>query len=181
MCLGATRFPGLALVWLLSVAVGCAQGPAPSEYQLKAAFLFNFAKFVEWPPEAFVGTRAPLVIGLLGQNPFGDDLKRTIHGKAISNRSLTVKEIHSLSEATNCHMLFISTSEKQRLPEILEGLHTASVLTVGETDGFTDDGGMIGFVLEGNKIRFRINETAARRAGLKVSSKLSSLALPPER
>jgi hypothetical protein len=183
MGLGTTRFLGLSLASLLCMGGARAQSPPPSEYQLKAAFLFNFAKFVEWPPEAFAEVRSPLVIGILGKNPFGDGLERTIHGKAISSRPLIFKPISDPAEATNCHVLFISTSEKARMPEILQGLRGASVLTVGETDHFTEDGGMIGFVLvttqEGNKIRFRINDEAARNAGLKISSKLLSLALPP--
>jgi hypothetical protein len=181
MRFGAKPFLGLSLVWLLTVGGGRAQEFQPSEYQLKAAFLFNFAKFVEWPPEAFAEARSPIVIGILGENPFGGDLERTIRNKTISNRSLAVKEIRSLAEATNCHLLFISTSEKQRLPEIIQGLRGASVLTVGETERFTEAGGMINFVLEGNKIRFRINDEAAKSAGLKISSKLLSLALRPVR
>jgi hypothetical protein len=181
MRFGAKPFLGLSLVWLLTVGGGRAQEFQPSEYQLKSAFLFNFAKFVEWPPEAFAKGRSPIVIGILGENPFGGDLERTIRNKTISNRSLAVKEIRSLAEATNCHILFISTSEKQRLPEIIQGLRGASVLTVGETERFTEAGGMINFVLEGNKIRFRINDEAAKSAGLKISSKLLSLALRPAR
>ena len=145
------------------------------------AFLFNFAKFVAWPPEAFAEASSPIVIGILGENPFGGDLERTIRNKTISSRSLEVKEIRSLLEATNCHVLFISTSEKQRLTEIIQGLRGASVLTVGETERFTEAGGMINFVLEENKVRFRINDEAAKSAKLKISSKLLSLALRPAR
>ena len=181
MHLRATSILVLSLVWLLSVGDGRAQESQPTEYQIKAAFLFNFAKFVEWPPEAFADANSPLVIGVLGENPFGDDLERTIRGKTINNRPLVIKEFRSPAEATNCHILFISTSEKQRLPEILKSLHGTSVLTVGETDRFTETGGMINFVTEGNKIRFQINVEAAKSAGLKVSSKLLSLASRPAR
>src|SRR5664279_2589147 len=120
MHLRATSILVLSLVWLLSVGDGRAQESQPTEYQIKAAFLFNFAKFVEWPPEAFADANSPLVIGVLGENPFGDDLERTIRGKTINNRPLVIKEFRSPAEATNCHVLFISTSEKQRLPEILK-------------------------------------------------------------
>jgi hypothetical protein len=181
MLLRATSILGLSLVWLLSVGNGRAQESQPTEYQIKAAFLFNFAKFVEWPPAAFAEATSPMVIGVLGENPFGDDLEQTIRGKTINNRPLVIKEFRSPAEATNCHVLFISTSEKQRLPEILKSLHGASVLTVGETDRFTETGGMINFVAEGNKIRFQINEVAAKSAGLKISSKLLSLASRPAR
>jgi hypothetical protein len=169
----------LSLVWLVSVRVGHAQEAPPTEYQLKAAFLFNFAKFVEWPPAAFAGAKAPLVIGILGDNPFHDDLARTIGNKTIDEHPLEIKELQysSLAQATNCHILFISTSEKKRLPEIFAGLKGASVLTVGETDRFTETGGMINFVPEGTKIRFQVNKDTATKAGLKISSKLLSLAV----
>jgi len=170
---------GLSLVWLLTVGGGWAQVFQPSEYQLKAAYVFNFAKFVEWPPEAFAETNSPIVIGILGENPFGTDLERTIGNRTISNRSLAIREIRSLAEATNCHLLFISRSERKRLPKTIQGLRGASILTVGETERFTEAGGMIEFVPQGNKIRFLINNDAARSAGLKISSKLLSLALPP--
>jgi len=181
MRLRATLILGLSLVWLLFVGDGRAQEPQPTEYQIKAAFLFNFAKFVEWPAAAFAEETSPMVIGILGENPFRDDLERMVRGKTINNRPLVIKEFRSPAEATNCHVLFISTSEKQRLPEILKSLHGISVLTVGETDRFTETGGMINFVAEGNKIRFQINEVAARSAGLKISSKLLSLASRPAR
>ena len=166
----------LSLVWLPAVGGGRAQESPPTEYQLKAAFVYNFAKFVEWPPPAFGDATAPMVIGILGESPIRGDLDRAIRDKTINNRPLVIKEPHSAAEWTNCHILFISTSEKKRLPEILGSLHGASVLTVSETDGFTQTGGMINFVSEGNKIRFQINEAAAKNAGLKISSKLLSLA-----
>jgi hypothetical protein len=154
-----------------------AQDSPPSEYQIKAAFLYNFAKFVEWPTQAMAGTTSPLVIGVLGKNVFGADLERTIHNKTINNHPLQVKEFQSVTEATNCQILFISASEQDRFPKILEELRAASILTVSETDHFIEAGGMINFVIEGNKIRFQINDVAAKAAGLKISSKLLSLAL----
>ena len=172
---------GLSLVWLLSAGDGRAQESQPTEYQLKAAVLFNIAKFVEWPAAAFAETTSPIVIGILGENPFRDDLERTIRNKTVNDRPLVIKEFHSLGEATNCHILFISTSEKARLPEILESLRKTTVLTVSETDGFTEAGGMINFFLEGNKNRFQINDTVAKNAGLKISSKLLSLSSRPAR
>jgi len=181
MRLRATLIPGLTLISLLFSTIGRPQESQPTEYQLKAAFLFNFAKFVEWPPAAFATPTSPIIIGVLGDNPFGDDLERTIRGKTLNARRLEIKEFRSAPQATNCHILFISTSEKKRLPEIFEGLRGTSVLTVGETDRFTETGGMINFVPEGNKIRFQINEIAARSAGLKISSKLLNLASRPTR
>jgi hypothetical protein len=167
---------------LLMAAVGAgAQAPQPSEYQLKAAFLFNFAKFVEWPPEAFAEPGAPFIIGVLGDNPFGGELERTIQGKSINGRPLKVKEFASLAEAKGCQILFVSNSETKRLPAIFSGLQGSNVLTVGESAPFAENGGMINFVLENNKIRFQINDQAARNAGLKISSKLLSLAVRPAR
>jgi hypothetical protein len=181
MRLRATSILGLSLVWLLFVGAGRAQESQPTEYQIKAAFLFNFAKFVEWPAPAFAEATSPMVIGILGENPFRDDLERMTRGKTINNRPLVIKAFRSPAEATNCHILFVSTSEKTRLPEVFENLRGASVLTVGEAERFTEAGGMIQFVLEGGKIRFQVNETAARSAGLKISSKLLSLAQRPAR
>src|ERR1041385_8418967 len=120
----ATVFFSLRLVFLLTVANSRAQDVSPSEYQLKAAFLFNFAKFVEWPPEAFSENTSPFIIGILGTSPFGDDLQQTIRGKTINNHPLIAREVHSLIEATNCHILFVSTSEKKRLPEIFKSLRS---------------------------------------------------------
>jgi hypothetical protein len=155
---------------------GFAQDSSPTEYQIKAAFLYNFAKFVRWPTQVFAGPTSPIVIGLLGKNVFGDDLERTIRDKVINGHPLQFKEFHSVIEATNCQILFISTSEKNYLPKILDGLHGMSVLTVSETDHFTEAGGMINFVIEDNKIHFQINNAAAKKAGLTISSKLLSLA-----
>jgi len=174
----------LGLVLLQAAREVRAQESQPTEYQIKAAFLYNFAKFIEWPPEAFAQKESPFVIGILGDNPFGTDLEKAVHNKTVNDRPLEVKECRSVTEATNCHILFISSSEKKpsasekkRLSEIFAGLRGNSVLTVGETDGFTENGGMINFVQESNKIRFRISDDAAKAARLKISSKLLSLAV----
>jgi len=177
---GASSFLGLNLLWLLLLSGhGRAQGTPPTEYQIKAAFIFNFARFVEWPAGAFAGTTSPLVIGILGENPFRNDLQRTIGDKTVDDHPLVIKELRSQAEATNCHILFISSSEKPRLPQILKVVNGTSVLTVGEMERFTETGGMINFVQEGSKIRFQINNEAATGAGLKISSKLLNLALRP--
>jgi hypothetical protein len=177
---GAISTLGRGLIWLLLAGGGGhAQESQPTEYQIKAAFLFNFAKFVEWPPRAFAGATSPIVIGILGDNPFRDDLARTIQGKTIDEHPLLTKEYRSPAEATNCHILFISTSEKKRLPEIFEALKGTSVLTVSETDRFTESGGMINFFQERSRIRFQINKEAANGVGLKISAKLMNLATRP--
>lgn len=171
---------GLSLTWLpLTGGAGGAPSSQPTEYQIKAAFLFNFAKFVDWPPQAFAKRTDPIVLGVLGENPFGDELARTIRDKTVDARPLEIREFRWQAQVTNCHILFISSSEKKRLPEILESLKGASVLTVGDTDHFTESGGMINFFVEGTKMRFQINKDAATSAGLKISSKLMSLASRP--
>jgi hypothetical protein len=172
---------GLTL-WLLLVAgFGHAQTPRPSEYQLKAAFLYNFAKFTDWPPEALADDKAPFIIGVLGDNPFGNDLEQTVAGKKINDHPISVQTFHTAAEAIHCHILFISSSEKKRFSEIIQSLHGTAVLTVSETDRFIESGGMVNFVQESSKIRFQINDDAAKAAGLKISSKLLSLALRPAR
>lgn len=173
----ATLILALVTAALTTAIISRADEAAPSAYRLKAAFLFNFAKFVEWPTEAFADARSPMVIGILGENPFGNDLEETIRDKTINDRPVVVKVFEQPSAVTNCHVLFIAASEKKPLPEIVETLRNATVLTVGETERFIESGGMINFVPEGNKIRFQINDEAARKAKLKISSKLLSLAV----
>jgi hypothetical protein len=169
----------LALILAVFVAGnGHAADSQPTEYQLKAAYIYHFAQFVEWPRAAFTDTNSPLIIGVLGDNPFGDNLQKTVQGKILDNHPIIVKEFHSASEVTNnCHILFISSSEKKRLPEIFSVLDSRSILTVSELDHFNENGGMINFVLVDTKIRFQINETTAEKAGLKMSFQLLRLAL----
>jgi len=174
----ATPILTLSLVGLLAVGGGLAQEVAPSTSQLKAAFLYNFAKFVEWPPEAFGEAKSPIVIGILGEDPIPirGDLERAIVGKTINNRPLEIKPFRSAVDATNCHLLYIGASEQAHLKQILESLGGASVLTVGETDDFIQKGGMINLIQEKGKFRFQISEATAKSVHLKISSKLLSLA-----
>jgi hypothetical protein len=168
---------GLALLCLFIGLSFNGLAQQPTEYQIKAAFLFNFAKFVEWPSDAFSDTNAPIVIGVLGKNVFGSDLENTIRDKKVNNRIFKFKNFTAASEATNCHILFISSSEKENFAKIVTGLHR-NILTVSETEGFIQAGGMVNFLIQDSKIRFQISDDAAKKAGLKVSSKLLSLALP---
>ena len=172
---------GLVLGLLLTAAPGHAQTPPPSEYQLKAAFLYNFAKFIEWPLNAFAEDKSPFIIGILGENPFGNNLEPTVSGKKINEHPITIQPFREVTDATNCHILFICTSEKKRLPEIIEKLRGTTVLTVGETERFIETGGMVNFVQEGAKLRFQINDDAAKVAKLKISSKLLGLAVRASR
>ena len=168
----------LSLALLLAAGLACAQETPPGEYRVKAAFLWNFAKFIQWPTNAFTKDAAPFVIGVLGENPFGEDLERTVRGKQINTHPIEVKAFRAVPEAKQCHMLFVSNSETNRLTDLFKSLRGSPILTVGETEQFADAGGMINFVFEGNKIRFQINDDAARAADLKISSKLLSLAVP---
>jgi len=147
----------------------------PSEYQIKAAYLYYFTTFVEWPPETFSDNGDALVIGVLGEDPFGDVLDNTMHGKTVNNKRLVVKRFESIKDARESHILFISSSEQGRLPNILEALNGATVLTVGESGRFASRGGEIGFRMEGKKVRFEINVAAVGRSRLKVSAQLMKL------
>lgn len=163
----------LLLVLLLP---GMTRAQAP-EYDLKAAFLFNFVKFVEWPPTAFAGDRAPLTICVYGDDPFGSTLDALVEGERVGERSLLVRRPDSLRGLEGCHVLFVSRSEKDRLGDVLAQVQRDPVLTVGDSDGFLRAGGAINFILEGSKVRFLIDQAAAARSGLRISSKLMRLAV----
>ncbi len=169
----------LSAVWVVIAAVlfssrleAPAETPPPQEYQLKAVFLFNFAQFVDWPPKAFPEAQTPLIIGVLGQDPFGVYLDETVRGETVNNRPLTVQRYHRVEEIKTCHVLFISRSEVDRLEKILADLKGRNILTVSDAEGFAARGGMIRFIIEKNKIRLRINLEAAKDADLVISSKL---------
>jgi hypothetical protein len=155
-------------------AVARAQGVL-SEYDVKAAFLFNFTKFVEWPPSAFGDERSLLKICVLGDNPFGKTL-HALMGEEVGGRRLLLAHLENLKNLESCHVLYVSRSERERLSQILTAVRSAPVLTVADTPGFIDQGGMINFILEGTKVRFDVNQEAAERAGLKISSRLLALA-----
>jgi hypothetical protein len=167
----------LALAGLLLCAVTpAAAQDSVAEYQVKAAYLFNFLKFVEWPEDSFADPLAPIVIGVVGDDPFGSALPQVTMGKTVQGRDLVIHLYKAGENLHGAHILFISASEKKKLPAILAGLHGSSVLTVSDFAGFLDAGGMIQFMSENDRVRFGINADAAGRARLKVSSKLLSLA-----
>lgn len=147
-----------------------------SEYQVKAAYLFNFLKFVEWPSDAFGDPLAPFVIGVVGEDPFGNALPQVVLGKTVQGRDLVVHVYRPGEDFRNAHILFVSASEKKKFSAILATLHGSSALTVSDAPGFLNAGGMIQFLNEDGRIRFGINVDAASRARLKMSSKLLSLA-----
>ena len=149
---------------------------APTEYQVKAAYLFNFLKFVEWPDDPFADTHGHWVIGIIGDNPFGDELTQIVSGKTVQGHELQVRQFQPGEDLHACHVLFISASEKKHLPSMLAALDGSSVLTVADMDHFIASGGMIQFVMEEKRVRFGIDVGASSRARLKVSAKLLSLA-----
>lgn len=168
-----------AIVAVAAVLFGphlSAQQNSPTEYQVKAAFLFNFAKFVDWPPSSFAGPKSPFVICILGADPFGQAIDETLRGQAIGSHPVAVQRVQDPSQLRHCHMAFISASEKIRLQAILQSVRDANVLLVGDTPGFAARGGAIQFQMQDQRIRFSINPAAAERAGLRVSSKLLALA-----
>lgn len=155
---------------------------AASEYEVEAAFLYHFAEFVTWPPEAFASPFSPLTIGIVGEDSLATALATSTRDRKVNGRALRVlhPDAASATELTQCQMIFIGAGERRRLPEILATLQNASVLTVSMSDRFLQAGGMINLFMEDRKVRFEINDTAARKAGLKISSKLLSLARSKE-
>ena len=166
----------LAIAMLVSShahAENAAQGPY--EYQVKAAFLYNFVKFVEWPA-APPWQEGPITLCVLGKDPFGGALERVIEGKTVNGRPLSIRRIGDMAGARSCHVLFVGAAEAGHVDEIVRIAHSSSVLTVSEIDRFCERGGVITFVMEGLRVRFRINPKAAASSGLTVSSKLLQLA-----
>jgi hypothetical protein len=147
-------------------------GAAPGEYQVKAVFLFNFARFVEWPDTAFADARAPFVVGVFGHDPFGADLDEVVKGETVHGRPLLVRRVQSAAEAAQCQILFIHQSEDRRLTEVLSALDRRSTLTVSDVPGGAQRGVMIRLVTEQGRVRMRINVEEARAAELVISSNL---------
>jgi hypothetical protein len=173
------RFSSSAATWwlvcgwlLLRGLDGSAQTALSPEYQIKAVFLFNFAQFVQWPPSAFSGAATPLVIGVLGDNPFGAYLDDTVRGEKVDDRSLVVEHYRTVDEIKACHVLFVSRSEAMRVEQILGRLKDRSILVVGDSDDFVQRGGTIRLAMIQNKIRLIVNVDAAKLANLTISSKL---------
>jgi hypothetical protein len=166
----------LVIAAALLLSPGSAAVPAqtalPKEYEVKAVFLFNFAQFVEWPATAFSGARAPIIIGVLGQNPFGSYLDETVRGERVEDRPLQVQFYRRVDEIKHCHILFISRSEVSRLKDILGALKDRSILIVGDDDDFVRRGGMIRLATARNRVQLIINADAASAASLTISSQL---------
>jgi hypothetical protein len=167
---------GRAVVWLLMIGCTALNAEATKEQQLKAALLFNFTKFVEWSPASFPTPDSPLVIGVLGSNPFADEMENVAKNRNVNGHKISVKRLQGAAGARGVHLLFVSASEDARLGELRGALRGANVLTVGESEAFAKSGGVITFVIVGGKVRFDINSNAAEQASVKISAQLQKLA-----
>jgi hypothetical protein len=166
--------PLLVLLLLLASAVRSFGGDPQklSEYQIKAGFFFNFTRFVEWPETAFVTATSPIIACVAGETPLTDLVINVAVGKVVNGRAVSIRRVKASDDLRRCNLLFISAAEERRTAEILAGLKKASTLTVGETPGFPQAGGMINFSIQENKVKLELNLDATNGAGLKVNSKL---------
>ena len=172
----------VALALLLAAAPGSAGGSArdsvtpiyttSDEYKLKAAYLFNFAKYVEWPAARLPAPDSPIVIGVLGADPFGDRLDRTVRGRTIGRHPVVVRRGRHLEDLAGCHMLFVGRGESARARQIAEMLRESPVLTVGEASDFVATGGMIWLGRAGDAVEFDVNLDAVRQAGLAIGARM---------
>jgi hypothetical protein len=173
-----SRIPLFAKRWLILAVlvfilpVNSAEIVPSREFQVKAVFLYNFAQFVDWPPDAFETPESPLIIGILGLDPFGETLDAMVRGEKVNGRPLVVERYRWIGDIQQCHILFISGSEGPRTEQIATALRGKRVLTVCDWEGFARRGAMVRFVMERNRVRLRINLEAAKAAGLNISSKL---------
>ena len=171
----------LAFIILISHSIAdssalIAQTKTATEYQVKAAFLYNFAKFVEWPPSAFSDAKQPLDICVYGRDPFGSALEDALLGKTIGERRVGLGRATQFQDLAGCQVVFLGAPARESAAELANRLKGRAVLLVGESDGFAASGGTIQFTIEDNRVHFVINPDAADRAGLKISSKLLALA-----
>jgi hypothetical protein len=178
--------PGAARIALVaSMLAACALGlvcgarPAvaePTEFEVKAALVYNFAKFVDWPAAAFASPSAPLVVGIVGDDDVADVLEATLRSKVLDGHPVQVRRVKGSDEARVCQLLYVATSERKHASDLLQGLRGANVLTVSDIADFARHGGQINFVLENQRVRFVINPANADSAGLHISAKLLALA-----
>lgn len=168
----------LSMVLVFAVLPIRAQNRAHSEYEVKAAFLFNFAKFIDWPESAFPTQQSPFTVCVIGPDPFGHALEENLLGKAIDERSVEIDRLKpdDISAPNHCQMAFVSSAEKQQFAGLIAKFQGTSTLLIGDAEGFAASGGMIELRLEDNRVRFAINPDAAGRANLQLSSKLLALA-----
>ena len=161
---------------MVATSARAADEPLASEYQVKAAFLINFPKYVEWPDNAFADKNSPVVIGMLGETRVTGELQKIITGRTVNGHGFVLKQLNSIEEVIGCHIVFIAADQQQHAPDFLAKLKNTSVLTVGESDDFLDNGGIVNLARRDHKIALEVNLAAAANARIKISSKLLSVA-----
>jgi hypothetical protein len=167
--------PALLALTLCLPELARGQSDDTREYQIKAAFLFNFVQFVKWPSTAFSSSDAPIYIGVLGDDPFGSTLDDTIQGEVVDGHHLSVIRSPRVEEMTQCQVVFVCRSQEGQIANILAQLGSRPILTVSDVSDFADEGGDIDFYMSGDRIRFEINAEAVRQGGLRLSSQLLAL------
>jgi hypothetical protein len=165
----------------LAIPVLHAQNPRPTDYQVKATYLYNFGRFIEWPRKVAAAQGGSFTVCVLGQDPFGPSLDATLGGETIGGKTVVAKRISSADESGDCQILYLSLTDDSRLNKIIADLDKKAVLTVSDMSQFVKRGGMIQFVLEGKKVRFEVNLTATQHAGLTLSSELLKVATAVKR
>jgi hypothetical protein len=166
------------MIWFLFLPLGLAWAqvaPAP-EASVKAVFIYNFTRFVDWPENAFLGPTAPFIIGITGEDPLGAALLATVAGEKVGSHPIQVQSVAAGARLKECHLLYMSTKDSEKATQLLGMLAQQPILTVGEAVAFSRQGGMIRFLTRNNKIRLEINPAAVRAAGLGISSKLLQVA-----
>jgi hypothetical protein len=166
----------LALLTAAGAEAATAAATPSREYEIKAAFLYNFTKFVEWPAASFPDATAPIVIGVLGDSPFAAALERVVHDRTVNGRAIAVRRVESLEELATAHVLFVASTEEARFGSLEPTIETSPILTVGESEFFASLGGVVTFVVQDDKVRFEVNASSADHAGLKISAQLLKLA-----
>jgi hypothetical protein len=167
---------GFALLWLFQTLALGAEGAISREYEIKAAFLFNFTRFMEWPVESFADPASPIVIGVIGTDPFGAELASVVQGRRVNGRALVARYISTEEDARAAHLLFVGLTREEDLARLMRAIEGFPVMTVGESAEFAAHGGTITFVRRGDKLRFEINTASAARAHVRISAQLEKLA-----
>jgi hypothetical protein len=170
--------PIVALLWVCLATCRPAIGaePVADEYDIKAAFIYHFTHFTEWPPKTFPDDGSPIVVALVGEDPFRGSLERAVRNKTVHGRRLVYRHFANANAVEACHLLFVSPSERLQLGAVLSDARRFGALTVADMDEFTNAGGMVRFVKEGKKVRFEIRRSSVDEAGLRISSQLLKLA-----
>jgi hypothetical protein len=160
----------------LGLPTSMSQQMITEEYQVKAVFLYNFSRFVEWPSSSYLTATSPFIIGILGDDPFGNYLEETVRGETVKSHIMTIHHFQNINDIDNCHILFISYKDQDAIKRVLSSVQGKNILTVNESPNFARMGGMIQFYTENDKIKLMINSTSIKETQLQISSKLMSVA-----